>query len=90
MLAVMLGLAILVILYLNSGSREAAAPKLALVTATKLNCRTTPSPQAPVSGVAERGMTLVVEAQSGSWRRVRLDGAACWVSGDFLQPTGAS
>ena len=81
-----LGLAGLVWVYGTSGSRDAPARPAVLVAANQLNCRATPSPDSAVVGMAVRGETLVVEAQNGSWRRVELHGAHCWVSGEFLQP----
>ena len=81
-------LAIAGLVYATSGSKDAPARPAVLVAANQLNCRAAPSPASGVVGMAVRGETLVVEAQSGSWRRVDLHGAHCWVSGDFLQPAG--
>jgi uncharacterized protein YraI len=79
-------LAIAGLVYATSGSKEAPARPAVLVSAHQLNCRASPSPASGVVGVAIRGETLVVVEQRGSWRRVELHGARCWVSGDFLQP----
>jgi uncharacterized protein YraI len=85
---VLLGIALLATVYWVSRPSSEPKPTLVLVTAHKLNCRASPSTEAQLVGVAERGETLTLVGQSGSWRRVQLRGAACWVSGDYLQPTG--
>ena len=81
-----LGILVLAALYWTSKPAQPAKPPTALVTANHLNCRAAPSPDAPVVVLGERAETVVVEAQNGSWRRVQLRGAHCWVSGEFLQP----
>jgi uncharacterized protein YraI len=59
---------------------------VALVAVNRLNCRAAPSAASAVVDIAQKGETLVVETIDGSWRRVRLRGASCWVSADYLQP----
>jgi SH3 domain-containing protein len=81
-----LAIVVLAALYWTSGTPQRAKQPTALVTANRLNCRAAPSPDAAVVALGERAETVVVEAQNGSWRRVQLRGAHCWVSGEFLQP----
>jgi len=81
---VLLGAALVIWLYGAFGSDDAPEPRVAVVTANRLNCRSQPSPAAGVVYVAMRTQQLLVTGENGSWRQVRVSGKQCWVSGEFL------
>jgi len=60
--------------------------RLAQVTATKLNCRAAPLPDAAVIAVALRTQRVELQERNGAWQRIGLGRQACWVSGEFLEP----
>jgi hypothetical protein len=79
-------LLVVVLLIMRPSAPTTIAPQVAQVTATRLNCRTAPSPGAEVLVVTLRTEKVELLEQNGSWRRVRARGKACWVSSEFLEP----
>ena len=76
-------------LYRAPGPAASAANRnIGVVTASKLNCRAQPSATSPVVGIAVRGDKVVVLNTSGFWQRVRLRGADCWVSVEYVRLAG--
>jgi len=83
----LVGIVLLVWLYTAGGRDGAAEQEVAVVTANRLNCRAQPSPGADVVYVAMRTQQLTVIGEQSAWRRVRVAGNECWVSGEFLAVT---
>ena len=67
---------------------SSTASLVGVVTASRLNCRTEPSPSSAVAHVAMRGEELVLGEERGPWRRVRAVGADCWVSSEYVHLAG--
>ena len=85
-LVILVGGALWFTLYRAPGPASAGKNQdIGLVTATKLNCRAEPSATSPVVRIGARGEKVVMLAASGSWQHVRMRGAECWASIDYVQ-----
>ena len=86
--AVVAGLVLLLAIgfFVMPSSQEQQQRPLAQVTATKLNCRAAPAPDAAVIAVALRTQRVELQERNGAWQRIGLGRQACWVSGEFVEP----
>lgn len=64
-----------------------AAPRAAFVTASVLNCRSTPSNEADTMRRLERGAPVSVLGASPGWSSIAHQGRQCWVATQHLSAT---
>lgn len=60
-----------------------SSPAIRFVTASALNCRSTPSPDGIAVKVFARGDAIPVNADTSGWSQI-VDAPACWVSSEYL------